>query len=95
MIPKQPTEFVLDLSSRLANRVQISSDSMKAYVEAIELGFGDNVDYGQIVKTYISEKPLPAVVGIALRLYFRLSNIRLWAIPKKKTSAQALSKDKI
>ncbi len=52
-------QFVLDLSSRLVNRVQISSDSMKSYAEAIELGFGDNVDYGQIVKTYISEKPLP------------------------------------
>jgi IS1 family transposase len=53
-------QFVLDLSSRLANRVQISSDSMSAYIEAIELGFGSNVDYGQIVKTYLSEKPLPA-----------------------------------
>jgi len=52
-------EFVLDLSNRLINRPQISSDSMKSYKEAIELAFGDNVDYGQIVKTYSSEKPLP------------------------------------
>jgi len=52
--------FVCDLSGRLANRVQISTDALAAYVEAIEKGFGGNVDYGQIVKTYASEKPLPA-----------------------------------
>jgi IS1 family transposase len=52
-------EFVCDLSSRLANRVQISSDSLSAYTEAIELGFGGEVDYGQIVKSYLSEEPLP------------------------------------
>ena len=52
--------FVCDLSSRLANRVQLSTDGLSAYVEAIERGFGGNVDYGQIVKTYASEKPLPA-----------------------------------
>lgn len=52
--------FIMDLSNRLANRVQISSDSLGAYVEAIELGFGGEVDYGQIVKAYASEKPLPA-----------------------------------
>jgi IS1 family transposase len=54
------TKFVYDLSSRLTNRVQISSDSMRSYIEAIEFSFGGNVDYGQIVKTYLSEKPLPA-----------------------------------
>ena len=52
--------FVCDLSSRLTNRVQISTDALAAYVEAIEKGFGGNVDYGQIVKTYSSAKPLPA-----------------------------------
>lgn len=53
-------QFMCDLSNRLANRVQISSDSLSAYIEAIEVGFGGEVDYGQIVKTYLSEKPLPA-----------------------------------
>jgi IS1 family transposase len=52
--------FVCDLSDRLVNRVQISTDALAAYVDAIEEGFGGNVDYGQIVKTYASEKPLPA-----------------------------------
>ena len=45
-------DFLADLSDRLANRVQLSSDSMAAYVEAVELSFGAGVDYGQVVKTY-------------------------------------------
>jgi len=44
--------FMSDLASRLVNRVQISSDALRAYEDAIERGFGSEVDYGQIVKTY-------------------------------------------
>ncbi len=44
--------FMDDLSSRLKNRVQLSSDGLRAYVDAVELAFGADVDYGQIVKTY-------------------------------------------
>lgn len=47
--------FIQDLSSRLTNRVQISSDALKAYVEAVEAAFGSNVDYSQIVKSYEAE----------------------------------------
>jgi IS1 family transposase len=47
--------FVSDLKSRLNNRVQISSDAMNAYEEAIEIVFGREVDYAQIVKTYGTE----------------------------------------
>ena len=49
------TAFVGDLSSRMRNRVQISTDGLAAYVEAVEAGFGANVDYAQIVKTYESD----------------------------------------
>lgn len=44
--------FMSDLASRLENRVQISSDGLAAYNDAVERGFGSEVDYGQIVKTY-------------------------------------------
>ncbi len=47
--------FLNDLSSRLTNRVQLSSDSLKAYVEATEAAFGSDIDYGQIVKSYEAE----------------------------------------
>ncbi len=44
--------FIKDLSERLSNRVQLSSDGLKAYVEATEQAFGANVDFAQIVKSY-------------------------------------------
>lgn len=47
--------FLRDLAGRLRNRVQISSDALSAYVEAVEAGFGGAVDYGQVVKTYEAE----------------------------------------
>src|ERR1700756_5453341 len=52
-------ELVCDLSRRLANRVQITSDGHRAYLEAVELGFGADVDYAQLVKLY-GEVPHPA-----------------------------------
>ena len=44
--------FMSDLASRLVNRVQISSDSLRAYEDATERAFGSEVDYAQVVKTY-------------------------------------------
>jgi len=44
--------FMEDLAGRMSNRVQLSSDSLSTYNDAVERGFGANVDYGQIVKTY-------------------------------------------
>jgi len=48
--------FVADVASRLKNRVQISSDALRAYVEAVEMAFGANVDFAQIVKTYTRDE---------------------------------------
>ena len=45
-------EFMDDLRSRLANRVQLTSDGHRAYLEAVEGAFGGDVDYAQIVKLY-------------------------------------------
>jgi IS1 family transposase len=47
--------FIDDLASRVTNRVQISSDGLGAYIEAIKQGFGYDVDYGQIVKSYSTD----------------------------------------
>ncbi len=52
-------EFVCDLSKRLVNRVQITSDGHRAYLEAVEAGFGADVDYAQLIKLY-GEVPHPA-----------------------------------
>ena len=39
-------------ASRLANRVQLTSDGHRAYLEAVEGAFGGDVDYAQLVKLY-------------------------------------------
>jgi IS1 family transposase len=44
--------FIKDLAGRLDNRVQLSSDALSAYIDAVEQNFGMNIDYGQLVKTY-------------------------------------------
>jgi IS1 family transposase len=44
--------FIGDLSQRLSDRIQLSSDGLDAYSDAVERGFGADVDYGQVVKTY-------------------------------------------
>jgi IS1 family transposase len=46
------TAFMCDLSERLTNKVQLSSDALAAYVDATEEAFGADVDYGQAVKFY-------------------------------------------
>jgi IS1 family transposase len=44
--------FMDDLRSRLANRVQLTSDCHKAYLEAVEGEFGGDVDYAMLVKIF-------------------------------------------
>ena len=43
---------MLDLASRLAHRVQLTSDGHKVYLEAIEGAFGSEIDYEMLVKMY-------------------------------------------
>ncbi len=45
-------EFIDDLASRLANRVQLTTDGHKAYLYAVDAAFGDGVDFAQLVKLY-------------------------------------------
>lgn len=46
------TAFMDDLRTRLANRVQLTTDGHKAYLQAVEDAFGDDIDYAQLVKLY-------------------------------------------
>jgi len=48
-------EFVNDLKDRLANRVQITTDGHKIYLDAVEGAFGSGVDYAMLVKLYGNE----------------------------------------
>ena len=47
--------FMTDLSERLTNRVQISSDALNSSVDGVKQAFGADVDYGQAVKFYEAE----------------------------------------
>jgi IS1 family transposase len=44
--------FIGDLALRLANRVQLTSDGHKPYLEAVEQSFGADIDYAMLVKIY-------------------------------------------
>lgn len=48
--------FIKDLAARLANRVQLTTDGHKAYLDAVDAHFGEEVDYAQLVKIYGSDK---------------------------------------
>jgi 3-methyladenine DNA glycosylase/8-oxoguanine DNA glycosylase len=45
-------EFMEDCASRIRNRVQITTDGHKAYLEAVENTFGADIDYAQLQKIY-------------------------------------------
>ena len=51
MLPLQ-TPFLQDVAGRMTNRVQISTDGLAAYENAIERHLAADADYGQIIKTY-------------------------------------------
>jgi len=53
-------ELMDDVRARLANRVQISTDGHRAYLEAVEGAFGGDVDYAQVIKLF---GPTPSPAG--------------------------------
>jgi IS1 family transposase len=46
------TQFICDLQKRLANRIQLTSDGHRPYLEAVEAAFGNDIDYAMLVKIY-------------------------------------------
>ena len=44
--------FIKDLASRLSNRVQLTTDGHRAYLDAVEAVLGDDVDYAMLIKLY-------------------------------------------
>ena len=54
--PATTQAFVQDVASRMANRVQVSTDGLKSYVAAMDKAFGTEVDYAQIIKIYRNDQ---------------------------------------
>jgi IS1 family transposase len=50
--PRECHEFMQDVASRLTNRVQLTTDGLRFYLDAVDDAFGIDVDYAQIVKYY-------------------------------------------
>ncbi len=49
------TVFINDLASRLANRIQLTTDGLRVYLEAVDNAFGKDIDYAMLRKLYGSE----------------------------------------
>ncbi len=49
------THFINDLKDRLANRIQLTTDGHRVYINAIENAFGADIDYGMLNKLYGQE----------------------------------------
>jgi IS1 family transposase len=45
-------QFMQDLADRVANRVQLTTDGHKVYLDAVESTFGSDIDYAMLVKLY-------------------------------------------
>lgn len=49
----ETARFFIDmLASRLATRIQLTTDGLRAYLDAVEGAFGADIDYAQLVKIY-------------------------------------------
>lgn len=47
--------FIEDLAGRLASRIQLTTDGLRVYLDAIESAFGSEIDYAMLVKMYGSD----------------------------------------
>jgi IS1 family transposase len=45
-------DFMNDVAGRLANRVQLTTDGHNAYLSAVDMAFGQGIDYAQLIKIY-------------------------------------------
>lgn len=69
-------DFMQDLASRLANRVQLTTDGHRPYLTAVEDAFEGNIDYGMLIKVY----------GVVNETYARYSPAQcVGSIPKAVT----------
>lgn len=67
------SQFIADLKSRLANRIQLTSDGHRPYLEAIEGAFGSEIDYAMLIKLFGREQRFenryspPKCIGVRRR----------------------------
>jgi hypothetical protein len=55
-------DFITDIAGRLKSRIQLTSDGLHLYVNAVEQAFGADVDYAMLVKMYTNDRTGPALM---------------------------------
>lgn len=58
-------DFMQDLAGRLAHRVQLTTDSHRVYLDAVESAFGSEIDYAMLVKLYGQDRDTEATYSPA------------------------------
>lgn len=76
-------KFTEKLNRATGGRFQLTTDGLKAYLEAVEQTFGADIDFAQLVKTYKSDEIGNIDRRIALAISWARRRFRLWVIPKK------------
>ena len=82
--------FIGDLALRLANKMQLTSDGHKPYLEAVEHSFGADIDYAMLVKIYAMR---PARAAIAPASAEGPSRLALRVARTRSTSAPAMQSE--
>ena len=80
--------FMHDVADRVANRIQLTSDGHKAYLEAVEGAFGADVDYAMLVKIYGASSDERQGPLQPCRVHRRSRSIGSKASPTWRTSAR-------
>jgi IS1 family transposase len=76
------TEFISDLASRLKNRVQLTTDGLRVYVEAVESAFWKGIDYAMLIKMYGADRSTEATYSPAQCIGTR--TVTVLGIPNEK-----------
>ena len=58
-MPYTHNDFMLDVAGRVLDRLQLTTDGLRVYLDAVENAFGDLVDYAQLIKLYGSASTEP------------------------------------
>lgn len=79
--------FMQDVKARLANRVQLTSDGHKSYLDAVEEAFEGNVDFAQLVKQYGPLKDADGKIIDKRERYLGADKIVISGKPDKKKAS--------
>lgn len=78
-------EFMTDLASRLVNRVQLTTDGHKAYLDAVDNAFGKDIDYAMLIKMYGNHDPKKvAQTRYSPSTYTGSKKVKITGSPDKK-----------